>query len=319
MNIHILGAGSLGLLYAAKLAAAGNDITLWCRGAQQAERIGTEGISLDNTAGERTLVQPDRIKAYPLSAFSARGGAEGADVLFLMLKQQGIEDMAKQVLLPFGHAKRRLICFQNGTGHMELLNRYLPAWELYAAITTEGAKRTGPASVLHAGHGTTTIGRLPQAEGSSGQEQEDEAEIELVKQLNRAGFESFLSKEMEEMIYRKLLMNAVINPLTALWRVRNGELLASPQRVAIMRALYDEGMAVYKAGNIPCGSHLWEQIEQVCRSTSDNTSSMLKDVLEGRTTEAAWINGSIVRMGRRYRVATPHHELILQLIEGMTI
>ena len=202
---------------------------------------------------------------------------------------------------------------------MELLNRYLPAWELYAAITTEGAKRTGPASVLHAGHGTTTIGRLPQAEGSSGQEQEDESEIELVKQLNRAGFESFLSKEMEEMIYRKLLMNAVINPLTALWRVRNGELLASPQRVAIMRALYDEGMAVYKAGNIPCGSHLWEQIEQVCRSTSDNTSSMLKDVLEGRTTEAAWINGSIVRMGRRYRVATPHHELILQLIEGMTI
>lgn len=315
MNIHIIGAGSLGLLYGGKLADAGCRVTLWCRSEEQADQLRSRGIFIQGVEGKRLLVESTDFTVSSWSSFAASNAVAEADYIFCMLKQQGIEHMAAELLAPHGQDHSRLICFQNGTGHIERLHEQLPNWSIYAAITTEGAKRTSAASVLHAGHGTTTIGKIIPDENSL----QEDAEIELVNQLNRAGFEAFLSKEMKEIIYRKLLMNAVINPLTALWRITNGELLMSPERVDLMKQLYDEGIAVYEAGNIPYGSNLWEAIIQVCRSTSDNTSSMLKDVLENRTTEVAWINGSIADMGHTFGVSVPTHELIEQLIRGMKI
>ncbi|WP_082834315.1 ketopantoate reductase family protein [Paenibacillus glucanolyticus] len=317
MNIHIIGAGSLGLLYAGKLASSGCRVTLWCRSEEQADMLKASGITIEEGTGRHKRMDSSSLTVCTLSSFAERGAAADADYLFLMLKQQGIEDLAARVLAPYGQDHRRLICYQNGTGHLERLQELLPAWTLYAAITTEGAKRTSLVSVLHAGRGTTTIGKFMPEQDSASPVSEGNDENELVKQLNRAGFEALLSNEMDVMIYRKLLMNAVINPLTALWRIPNGELLSSPERVRLMQQLYDEGIAVYKAGGISYGSRLWEWIVAVCQSTSGNTSSMLKDVMDSRTTEVAWINGSIVGLGRKYGIAVPTHELIVQLIEGM--
>lgn len=317
MNIHIIGAGSLGLLYAGKLADSGCRVALWCRRDEQADKLRASGITVEEGNGQHKLIHSKSLTIRAWSSFAEQGAAADADYLFLMVKQQGIEALAAQLLAPHGHEHRRLVCYQNGTGHMERLQELLPAWTLYAAITTEGAKRTSAVSVLHAGRGTTTIGKLLPEQGSLSPISEDDGENELVKQLNRAGFEAFLSNEMDVMIYRKLLMNAVINPLTALWRIPNGELLSSPERIRLMQQLYDEGIAVYEAGGIPYGSRLWEWIVTVCESTSGNTSSMLKDVMDGRTTEVAWINGSIVRLGHKYGISVPKHELIVQLIEGM--
>ncbi|MFD1904841.1 ketopantoate reductase C-terminal domain-containing protein [Paenibacillus rhizoplanae] len=102
---------------------------------------------------------------------------------------------------------------------------------------------------------------------------------------------------MDTIIYRKLLINAVINPLTAIWRVQNGELLASPERVHIMKELYTEAIGIFEACGITLEQGAWEAILEVCRATSGNTSSMLADVLAARETEIRWINGSIVNMG----------------------
>lgn len=316
MNIHIIGAGSLGLLYAGKLADSGCRVTIWCRSEEQADKLRASGITIEET-GQHQVIDAHAFSVCPWSSFAESGGAADADYLFLMLKQQGIEEMATEMLALFGQDHRRLLCFQNGTGHLERLQDLLPTWTLYAAITTEGAKRTSSVSVLHAGHGTTTIGKMMPAGSPLDAFSQENHEIKLVKQLNRAGFEAFLSNEMDEMIYRKLLINAVINPLTALWRIPNGELLTSPERVRLMKQLYKEGIAVYEAAGIPYGSGLWEWIVSVCQSTSGNTSSMLKDVMDAKTTEVAWINGSIVRLGQKYGISVPKHELITQLIEGM--
>lgn len=315
MNIHIIGAGSLGLLYAGRLADSGCSVTVWCRSEEQTDKLRNSGITIESVDGQQLQVNSNRFTVNSWTSFAGSSSITDADYIFLMIKQQGIEQVAAEMLQPLAQNHHKLICFQNGTGHLEHLHELLPNWSLYAAITTEGARRTSDVSVLHAGHGTTTIGKMISDENS----QQENAEIELVKGLNRAGFEAFLSKEMKEIIYRKLLINAVINPLTALWSITNGELLLSPERVDSMKRLYDEGIAVYEAGNIPYGSNLWEAIIQVCRSTSGNTSSMLKDVLENRTTEVAWINGSIARMGRQFGASVPTHELIEQLIRGMKI
>ncbi|MGM1046542.1 MAG: ketopantoate reductase family protein [Bacillota bacterium] len=321
MTIHIIGAGSLGLLYGGRLAASGTDVTFWCRSKEQAEQLRSNGITVIREQ-DSIHVPSESFQAEPISRYHEIGGAGEDDYIFLMVKQTGITKVVEELFAPYSSKHRRLLCFQNGTGHMERLRRELPAWTLYAAVTTEGAKRSGPSEVTHAGQGSTWVGQAvssfsddEKADPSEG----SESEKALAVQLERAGFDVFLSKELDIMIYRKLLMNAVINPLTAVWRIPNGELLESEERMHLMKELYEEGIAVYSACNIPWETDLWEQILQVCQATSGNTSSMLKDVLEGRTTEVSSINGSIVRMAERVGVSTPVHRLIWRLIEGIHV
>lgn len=320
MTIHIIGAGSLGLLYGGRLAASGSEVVLWCRSIEQADQLRLKGITIKGK-DEVIHVSSDSFQAKSISGFHEQGGPRENDYIFLMVKQTGIATATRELLTPYSGVKRSLICFQNGTGHMEQLQQLLPNWMLYAAVTTEGAKRIEATKVIHAGAGSTWIGQAGSSsiDGKQNQKQTGNTEKALAECLERAGFEVFLSNELDGMIYRKLLMNAVINPLTALWRIPNGALLESEDRISLMRELYEEGVAVYTACGIPWETDLWEQILKVCQSTSGNTSSMLKDVLEGRTTEVPAINGSIVRMGESKGVPTPAHRLIWKLIEGIHV
>ncbi|MNI47078.1 2-dehydropantoate 2-reductase [compost metagenome] len=185
-------------------------------------------------------------------------------------------------------------------------------------MTTEAAKRKTLTEVIHAGRGEVYIGKENQGDsGADMPPDEQKAAISLTDQLVTAGFSAFMSKEVNTMIYRKLLINAVINPLTAVWRVQNGELLASEQRVLLMKELYAEAVAVYDACGIVYEDQAWEHIVEVCRATSGNISSMLADVLASRETEIRWINGSIVDLGERRGIEVPLHRWICRLVEGM--
>lgn len=322
MNIHIIGAGSLGLLFGGRLAASGAKVTFWCHSRKQAELLGAEGIVIERPEGSLEVL-PSDFEAKSVEEWFGESGPAEEDAIFLMVKQGAVAEVAEEMLVPYRQQSRRLLCFQNGTGHMELLKELLPEWTLYAAVTTEGAKRTGAGKVTHAGSGTTWIGQAE--EGTRRTKPSDYGAentafaCEVTGLLERAGFQAFLSKELNILIYRKLLINAVINPLTALWRIPNGELLEGERRISLMKELYEEGTAVYDACGIAREEDLWEQILKVCRATSANTSSMLKDVLEGRPTEIASINGSIVRLGEQTGVDTPLHRTVWKLVEGIRI
>ncbi|MNP21666.1 putative 2-dehydropantoate 2-reductase [compost metagenome] len=146
-----------------------------------------------------------------------------------------------------------------------------------------------------------------------------EAEDKLINELRKAGFISDLSKEIVNHIYRKLLINAVINPLTAIWRIPNGDLLATSKRVDMMKNLFTEGTAVYDACGVRWDHDLWDQIISVCENTAPNTSSMLKDVREGNLTEVQWINGSIVKLAQSRGLNANYHKMLVQLIEGIEV
>ena len=189
MNIHIIGAGSLGLLYAGKLADSGCRVTLWCRSEEQADKLRASGITIEEPGRQEVV---DAHALGQLMVILCRVGWRGrCGLSFPHAQRQGIEEMATEMLALFGQDHRRLLCFQNGTGHLERLQGLPPMWTLYSAITTEGAKRTSGVSVLHAGHGTTTIGKMKPAGSPIEAFSQEDHENKLVKQLNRAGFEAF--------------------------------------------------------------------------------------------------------------------------------
>lgn len=319
MTIDIIGGGSLGLLYGGKLASIGIKVRIWCRSQEQALSIRNKGINITRNVGEKEIHFPFHVDVVDNLLDTWRDSP--ADWLFLMTKQKDVENIGLNILAKLDGDRMKdtkgIVCFQNGTGHIKLLQSLLPNWYIYSAITTEGARNLSYNEVFHAGSGVTTIG-LNTVEILQIGKNVSEIEKKLVNNLRKAGFQCDLSNEIHKHIYRKLLINAIINPLTALWRIQNGELLATPTRVQMMRNLFLEAITIYESYGIYLEDHVWEQIVNVCSSTSHNTSSMFKDILEGVPTEVKWINGSIVAMAEEKGLVAPYHHSMVQLIEGIS-
>ncbi|EES72471.1 2-dehydropantoate 2-reductase [Paenibacillus sp. oral taxon 786 str. D14] len=309
MKIDIIGAGALGLLFGGKLAASGVPVRFWTRTPEQAAKLNKEGIRVTEADGSTTVVGRQRLEAFPVGKSGREG--ETAEWMLLTIKQWHIDAGLLSFLSQMAETETKVVCFQNGIGHLELIGKALPGVPLYTAITTEGAKRMDECSVKRAGQGTTQIGA-----NGDGANLESNAES-FVKILEKAGFTALLSKDIGREIYRKLLINAVINPLTAIWRLNNGQLLENDERVRLLRQLCDEGLRIYEAYGIPYDDDMFDQIAAVCRSTASNVSSMLKDVQQGMPTEIDHINGKLVEMARRKGIPVPGHEMVWRLVRAL--
>ncbi|WP_074103284.1 ketopantoate reductase family protein [Paenibacillus sp. P3E] len=323
MKMDIIGAGSLGLLLAGKLILSGAEVRVWCRSEEQAGELTRSGITISYEDGKASQHFPGTsFQAGPISRFSETILRQPGEWIAIMLKQNAFHATLPETLAPLRHIRLHVVCFQNGNGHLELLQELLPEASVWAAVTTEAAKRKTLTEISHTGYGETFIGKRGNKTSNVPKdtlEEDDTAAISLTHALTAAGFRALVSKEVDTMIYRKLLFNAVINPLTAIWRIQNGELTASGERIQLMKELYLEATCVYDACGIKVDTHAWEGILEVCRATSGNISSMLADVLASRDTEIRWINGSIVAMADSAGIAVPLHRLICRMVEGMNV
>lgn len=140
----------------------------------------------------------------------------------------------------------------------------------------------------------------------------------MAADLARAGVDVHFSEETDDLVMRKLLVNAVINPLTAVYGVRNGQLPADPHRLRLMRAVFEETKSVLEAARGRAFQEdLWAFVLEVCRATADNESSMLADVKAGRQTEVRWINGGVCELARAMQLAAPLNAALVTLVERL--
>lgn len=314
MRVMIIGAGSLGLLFAAKLSALCEHMKVITRTKEQADRLKDEGIRLTGTDIPHKSTRGGLIEfgSY-IEEQSGSGLTASYDYILLMVKQTAITKELAAFIQSQSLPGTFLVSFQNGVGHEMILAEALPEDRLLLAVTTEGAKRDGFTAVAHTGKGVTYFGPVRAAV--------DEVEIFthflLVNLLEEAGFQTFLSKNMEERIWSKLMINSVINPLTAILRVRNGELLDSTWTMSLMHALYQEASLVAKAKGIQVPENLWDTILQVCEATSRNHSSMLQDIEQSRSTEIDRINGSLLQLADQLNLELPVHRTVYRLVKAI--
>lgn len=316
MKFDIIGAGALGLLFGGKLAASGQEVRFWTRTNEQAELLAKEGVIMLEGEG-CSPVRITSLTAYSLHAASSRIETRThADWVMLATKQRHIDSALVKAVEPLVGHDTKIVCLQNGIGHAEFLAQAFPKTPIYAVITTEGAKRVGSHQVIRSGKGFTSVGHV----GNGGIWKSvalKNAVEKLIDTFGMAGFCTLLSKDIDREIYRKLLINSVINPLTALWRISNGELLETEERRNLLKQLCEEVIAIYTVRNIPFEGNAYDIVAGVCRSTASNMSSMLKDVLQGVPTEIDYINGRLVEMAKLSGVPVPGHEVIWRLVRGL--
>jgi 2-dehydropantoate 2-reductase len=310
MRIAVMGAGSIGLLLAAKLSVVTETLEIITRTEEQAAAIRKEGISID----EESAIQADKFEVISYETkFVKRQERPDLHFLVLAVKQSAINNELLAFILNYITPHTTIICFQNGMGHVDKLLAHLDKERILLAVTTEGARKTDLFQVTHTGSGITELGYSSQDVG----ENAANAQKIFADVMIRAGFEISLSKNMGIKVWSKLIINAVINPLTAVLKVRNGELLQTPSCKALMLALFNEGISVARSNQVELPDNLWETILQVCKLTANNQSSMLQDILHRRSTEIDSINGTLLRIAEQRKLVLPVNQAVYHMVKAL--
>jgi 2-dehydropantoate 2-reductase len=302
MKIVIIGAGAMGSLYGAKLSAVSdNPIYLLDVWQDQVREINTRGLIVEDA------LSPEPAVYRNLRAFSDPGELGPADLAIIFVKSTLTSQAVRANRVIFGE-KTMALTLQNGLGNIEGIAEILPRENIIAGTTAQGATLLGPGRIRHGGKGKTVIGEL---DGVSTPRLKAVADL-----FNRAGLETEISANVEGLIWDKLLVNVGINALTAITRLRNGELPVHGELAEILTAATAEGARVAEAKGIKLNypdpaAHTLE----VCAATRGNQSSMLQDILHGRPTEIETINGAILREGAVLGIETPVNGVLTRLVK----
>lgn len=204
-----------------------------------------------------------------------------------------------------------LVLFQNGMGSQLAVAEAFPRRPVLAAVTTEGANRPSANILVHAGSGQTWIGALNDPARALA------ATVVGWLQASRLGVTP--EPDIESRLWHKLVINAGINPFTALLDCTNGDILASPLYQDHIDDLCREMAAVLGARGMPAeASGLRQRVEQVARATASNSSSMRSDVVQGRATEIDFINGYLVRCGQQWNIPVPVNQWLTEQVHMLS-
>lgn len=284
MNIAVIGGGSLGLLLSSYLTE-NHKVTLYVRRAEQRDLILTKGISLKKN-GTTKLAKV---------ACALIDDLDEHDVYFICVKQTHIDRLLPALeRLP---ETSKIVFLQNGMGHINKIDRLRA--EVYVGVVEHGATRTSDREVSHLGVGKIKISPFKTTKNETAL---------LEANLDERDFPVETVDDWEALLKAKLLINAVINPLTALFDVHNGAIVENAHIKHLAQKLTEETSQVL-------GFHYdeaWQHVMRVAENTKENTSSMRADILNRRETEIDAISGYLLQQGNERDI--PYTSFIYEAI-----
>jgi 2-dehydropantoate 2-reductase len=292
---HIIGRGSIGLLWASELCKLNHQVNLIVKNHQ--------GPSTEQLTD---LTSNTGVQSQFTVTLSGYDSLETIHTLLVPLKAYDILAAIEQIKPQLTPQTVIILC-HNGMGTIEQVQQLLGKKQpLLFATTTHGAYRLNAAHVRHTGLGETKMGRFCPP---------------LTKQLTQI-LDKVLTpvtwhEDINAVLWQKLAINCVINPLTASLNVKNGQ-LADVQYEQTINSLCNEIAAVANACGIGfVASDLRDNCYKVIKGTANNYSSMHQDVKASRTTEIDYINGYLLGKARQFGIEAPANEALYQAIKTL--
>lgn len=287
----VVGKGAIGLLSACRLQQQGERVQLWLR---QPAPLKVAFTALEGSVQQHQFAPWPKDKAAKLALIAVK--AYDALDCIRQLQPQLAEDAS-------------LILSHNGLGTLASIQAALkPKQQLWFLTTTHGAYIKADIAtsrqVVHSGGGNSILAAI----GPNTIHQEPGWQRALTKALGPLQRVT----DIQPFLWQKLLINCLINPLTALHQVPNGELV-NPRFAAELDGLFNEFCLLAAAVGYPQDqAAAWQQLQQVIQRTASNRSSMLQDRLAGRRTELAFITGFVLREAERCGLVLPKHQQLYQ-------
>ena len=289
----LLGCGALGGVLAGLLAEAGNQVSL-LRTNDAEVRLPLQ-LSWWDLQGHEHHFEPDFLQTK-----------DAANIRLLLVTTKAYQvQSALEPLIGQLPSATPILLLHNGMGTESWVRRAFPDNPLLVMVTSNGALRLGSEAFRHTGAGETWIGPA----NAAARAWQPLAEL-LARALPHAGW----SEAIHHKQWEKLVINAVINPLTALSGERNGSLL---QRQDEVEALCEELLPLLQRHGLSGDLAYWrDKVLQVARLTADNYSSMQQDLACGRPSEIDFITGFVLREAQEAKLHLPLHQQLYQAIKA---
>jgi 2-dehydropantoate 2-reductase len=296
-KVLIIGTGAIGGFYDSLLAKAGADVAVVCR--SDYEPVKQHGFIIDSsTLGTWTFI-PSQVLS---NAADYKGTAD-----YVLLCTKVIPSVDRVALIrPAVSAGTAVVFIQNGVEiEQEMLSAF-PDNEIISGLAFICCNRVKPGEILHLAYGRLALGNLPDAVSNKTRR--------LCELFRQSGIDCIASENIVTERWKKCVWNAPFNPLSVLsGGLPTLDILQSQE--AFIRSIMQEICNIAKA----CGHRLSNYI---VNSNIENTyamppykTSMLLDYENGHPMETEAILGNAVRAAKRLGVASPHLELVYELMK----
>jgi len=316
MRVCVVGAGAIGGLIAAKLALAGNDVTVIDLGTQLAA-IKAKGLTLEWHGGK---VETAAVKAVEKAVDAGR-----QDLVVLAVKAHYLDQIAKDIDHLLG-ADTMVMTVQNGLpwwyfqrlgGKYDgkklesldpsgILTRKIAADRLVGCVVYPAAAVTAPGVIHHVEGDRFPIGEL------------DGKESQRVKRLHdvlvHAGLKSRVLKDIRSEIWLKAWGNLSFNPISALTHATLVDICRFPETRQLAARMMAEAETIAKKLGVTFRVTIDKRIAGA-ESVGAHKTSMLQDVEAGRSLETEALIGSILEMAKLTETAAPAVEAVYALVK----
>jgi 2-dehydropantoate 2-reductase len=302
MKIVVIGAGGVGGYFGGRLALAGNDVTFIARGAHL-EAIRKNGLLVKSAMGEFAI--------KPAKATDDIAAVSGADLVMVATKAWQVKEVAQQ-MAPFVGEETMVLPLQNGVLAADELTAFIPKKNIVGGLCRIFSKIEAPGIINHMGSDPTIVF----AELDNVQ---TERTAWLKYSFEMAGFTNIWSEDIQADLWKKFLM-ICSSALLAVTKTTYGEMRSLPETRALLREMYTE---IYNVG-LAAGVHLPETIvdktmKAVDSFPADSTSSLTRDVWEGKPSEIDYQNGTVVKLGEKLGVPTPVNRFVYHALLPMEL
>tara|TARA_B110000091_G_C13706112_1_gene428421 strand:- start:17 stop:928 length:912 start_codon:yes stop_codon:yes gene_type:complete len=289
-KLAIIGKGAIGGLIGFKCHQLGNNYQHLLKAQQQQIFRVTDisGVSHSLAPNTSVITKPDPF-----------------DLLILPVKAYQVMSVLEQ-LAPFIQPNHIIMLLHNGMGTIEQVKKKYPNNPFVAATTSYGALKPDANSLIETGLGQTHLGWIGTVDKGLKQS------IEPI--LSALLPPSNWHQDINLALWKKLAINAVINPLTAIHNIKNGELADAKYNTQISNICFEISMIMSALDYSIKSTDLFENVQQVITATANNYSSMHQDLKSKRPTEIEFINGYVISKATELNIEVPHNQRLLEQI-----
>jgi 2-dehydropantoate 2-reductase len=317
MKITVAGAGAMGCRFGAALFEAGHQVTLLDGWREHVTAINEAGLRVTDAAGPRTLAVPavffsPPFRPSPHPPAQPTGPAGPADLVIVFAKATATSVVAAAAAAAGAIGPSTVVLtLQNGLGNVEALLAHVPASRLLAGTTTLGTELLGPGHIRALGSGETVLGPLSGSGGAT------EAAERIALALHGAGIIVRTSPSALEVIWAKVAFNCVMNSLCSIGSIPVSALARYGGFDELAASVLDEVAAVARAEGVTVDTAAALRLMHAQfdpSASGDHLASMLQDLMSGRPTEIAHLNGAIAARAAARGVDAPVNTTISRLI-----
>ena len=312
MHFVIIGAGGIGGYYGARLQAHGHPVTFIARGANL-EALQTRGLRINHNEWRFD----EKVEACSLEQFLGSSLPPRTDLIILCVKSMDTGAIAGRLSDRFGELLTPVLSLQNGVDNEAVLAEHLGAKRIIGGLAVRiGSHLMAPGIIDAIGPGQVIMGQWPNALAGAS------ALGQLLERLNiifnQSGIPARLTDDIQMELWRKLIVNNGVNPLSAITRLDTGALMRDPGLSQIVYGMMAEATVAAAADGIRLSETDCREMFDLISQFDPIKTSMLVDFEHNRPLELEEICGAVLNRTAQLKREAPYTFTIHQLLRRLS-